>query len=125
MATIWNILLRTLMVTGSCVRARMKNIPSRRSRKKQLRLLLRRLRKRSERMKYRPLFFFMIYRNLKSKMDLVGIFARYIQFSKKNFCLSRKPPPPPTRAKIKKKNCIVVSQKNLKTPPPPPPKKGK
>ena len=51
-----------------------------------------------------PSFYFIVfqnYRNLKSKMDLVGIFARYIQFSKKNFFLSRKPPPTPREKKIK------------------------
>jgi hypothetical protein len=39
---------------------------------------------------HRPILF---YRFPKSKMDLVGIVPRYIQFSKKNFFLSRKPPP--------------------------------
>ena len=39
---------------------------------------------------YRPILFF---RFPKSKMDLVGIMPRHIQFSKKIFFLSRKPPP--------------------------------
>lgn len=90
MATIWSILLRMLMVTGSCVRVRMRSIPSRRSRKKRLRLLPRKLRRKSERTKHRPLFF---YRFPKLKMDLVGVLVIYRGFSRTGFLFSRKPPP--------------------------------